>query len=111
MRKSPAINYLIKSGAAVGVYRETSREWEVHFNIKRTVPKFISVVDGRTVKTFSTTSVLPIAPNMNNFNLKHDIQSIHVNEVAYVFYTLITTVDKEIISKIRKSTIPASSTN
>ena len=91
----PATKYLIKPGDQVRVYREQTRKWEGPFTVHRTTPKIISVTDGRKVKQFNISSVLPIAPQSNDADLKHDMEMIDKQEAANVYPTYVTEVIKK----------------
>ena len=91
----PATRYLIKPGDHVRVYRETSKRWEGPFTVTKTTPKIISVTDGTKVRQFNISSVLPVAPETNDADLKYDMQMIGKDEAAYVYPIYVTEVLKK----------------
>lgn len=49
----------------------------------------MSITNVKTTKEFNITSILPIDPYSNDFDLKHDIETIQ-NESAYVDPIILT---------------------
>lgn len=72
----PSTKYLIKPGHQVRVCRELSRKWEGPFTVTKTSKKIITIADVHSFKDFNRNSVLRMALNINNSDLKHYINTI-----------------------------------
>lgn len=54
-----ATRFHFKPGQMIRVYRQQSRKWEGTFNIERMEGKHVCITDGKKLKRFSCTQILP----------------------------------------------------
>lgn len=106
----PAAKCLIKPGNNARVYREHSNQWNCAYEVTKVSYKIISVTDGKKVKQFNITSVLPMHAKITRLDLQQDMEKLDsyylASSLEHQYTTeIITQSDPRLNSKANKEAV------